>query len=85
MQEIEKYKNRFWHELSQDEVIEIIKIKDLTVGDFLENIKPPEWCGYPDALLMNGMGCMSLCSTSKKGGRISISAEWCKDCDSFKK
>ena len=42
-----------------------------------ENIKQPEWCGYPEAIMYH-WGCWSLLN-----GMVT-SEEYCKNCDCYK-
>lgn len=72
---------KYWHELPQKEVDQILK-SGITVGESLKQYKQPDWCSYPDALA--GMrGCWSLTSNEPSGLRTKISKEFCKSCDCF--
>ena len=72
---------KYFHELKQKEVEQLIKDKR-TNAYVVQNFKQPDWCNYPEAL--NGiMGCWSLCDSSKGGLRTKISKEFCKGCECF--
>lgn len=69
---------KYWHELDQEEIDNVIK-SGRTVEEVLKEFKQPDWCGYRDAL--SGLkGCWSLMSDKI---RPKISREFCKTCDCF--
>jgi len=71
--------NRYFHELEQKEVDDLITDKK-TVGYIMETYKQPFWCRYPNAL-EGEMGCWSLMDLSKDGLRTKINRDFCKECD----
>lgn len=74
---------KYWHEISQDEVNEVIASKK-TYQFLVDNYKQPDWCSYPDAL-MGVMGCWSLTDNGPDGLRTKVSHDFCKTCDQYKK
>ncbi len=72
---------KYWHELPQDEIDQILK-SGITVGECVKKYKQPDWCAYPDALA-GMMGCWSLTSDESGGLRTEISEKYCKTCDCF--
>lgn len=78
---ISDFKDKYWHELTQEEIDTIMSIEKLSIGELIANVKQPDWCSYPEALSF-GFGCWSLCST-KKEIRARISKDYCKKCDCF--
>lgn len=79
---LEKHKDQFWHELSQDVIDEIVASEDMRVGDVLETFKQPTWCMYKDALGF-ACGCWSLCDNRVGGSRAKISIDFCSSCHCF--
>lgn len=73
-------KRKYWHELSDAEITELIEKKTL-IGYILKHYKQPKWCNYPEALA-GAMGCWSL--TDNLGLRHNISKEYCRHCDCAK-
>jgi len=71
---------KYWHELTEKEVQSLFD-SGLTYGWLVENIKQPDWCEYPEAL-MGDFGCTSLVLLSH---RRKISKEYCKNCDCYRK
>ena len=69
----------YWHEIPQAEQEKIIKEYGLTVAQFLEKYKQPDWCEYPEALA-GQMGCWSLILSRS----IHCKAD-CGDCDCIAK
>jgi hypothetical protein len=64
---------------------EIIKVRDKEEGYISENYRRPLWCGYEYALSKK-LGCVSLMDFSKNNSdRKKVSANYCSDCDMFKK
>lgn len=71
------YQGAYYHELTEDQRVEIHKQK-ITIGEFIKNYKQPDWCEYPEALGMY-MGCWSLCFTTGE-----ISRGYCARCDEYR-
>ena len=69
---------RYWHEVPPAEREQIIKESKMTVGEFLERFKQPDWCEYPEALA-GQMGCWSLVLS-----RNINCIKDCGDCDCIK-
>ena len=69
----------YWHEIPQAEQEKIIEESGLTVAQFLEKYKQPDWCEYPEALA-GQMGCWSLILSRS----IHCKAD-CGDCDCIAK
>lgn len=75
-----KYKDKFWHELSQTEINEIVKCDNLTVDDILVTLKQPIWCTMYEALTFK-WGCWSLCDTTPDCARANMSKTQCNSCE----
>ena len=69
----------YWHELTDEQRLDIWDNSGLTVVEFMKKYSQPEWCEYPDAL-QPMMGCWSLIM-------LPIQAKtkaYCKNCEYFK-
>jgi len=74
---------KYYHELSSDEIKNIVVIK--YVNDQLsKEYNRPDWCKAKDALNII-TGCFSLLDLGKKGLRKRISIGYCCNCMSFNK
>lgn len=75
-------RQKYWHEIPQEE-IETIIAEEKTNQYVVDNYKQPEWCGYPEAL-MGIMGCWSLTDNSPDGLRTKVCESFCSTCDCYK-
>jgi len=66
----------YWHEISKENKDKII-VSKLSINDFVNKYKQPDWCIYPDAL-KGLLGCWGLID-----GSITC-IENCKNCDCLK-
>ena len=71
---------RYFHELSQEEIDQLIADKK-SISYIMKTFAQPSWCGYERAL-EGRMGCWSLMDLEKDGKRTQISKDFCKTCDS---
>ena len=80
-------RNKFWHELSEDEIKTLRKgkrrflfwRKRLTWGEVMIMHPQPLWCNYPEAVC-GVMGCWSLIGIGGEDRRIR-KIEDCEGCD----
>ena len=79
MKDITKTKKRYWHELTDNEIEELINRK-VTWGEILDTFKQPDWCSYPMAL-NSALGCWSLVDAINL--RHQISHTYCESCDCY--
>jgi len=69
-----KVSSKFYHELSEAEINEIINCK-LTYKELSSIVGAPEWCGHPTAL--DGLnGCWHLGGSNRK----KITKNFCENC-----
>ena len=69
----------YWHELTDEQRLDIWENGGLKVHEFMEKYSQPDWCGYPDAL-MPRYGCFSLVMLP-----IRIKTENdCKNCEYYR-
>jgi hypothetical protein len=81
--DIQKDDKKYWHEIPQAEVEELIN-SGATYQQVIDNYKQPDWCSYPEAL-MGVMGCNSLTDNSPGGIRGKICEAYCSSCDCYRK
>lgn len=76
---------KFWHELTDTEMLALLKAGGMTWGEAQKKYPQPPWCDYPEAVC-GVMGCWSLMGIGGKnplGHRIR-KREDCKGCDLIK-
>ena len=73
---------KYFHELSEIEIIELKLKKGYNFGNLNNDYKQPDWCEYPDALID---GCWTLLAPIKYDQANRITKEFCSTCDCFKK
>jgi hypothetical protein len=72
-------KKIYWHELTDEQRLDIWDNGGLTVGQFMKKYSQPEWCEYPDAL-QPMMGCWSLVMLPIHAKTM----DYCKNCECLK-
>ena len=76
---IKKLIGKYWHELSDTDIQNLILAK-VSYKFILKKFKQPDWCLMADALV-GQMGCWSL--TDNFNRRHEISPEFCSGCEYF--